>query len=194
METRRGRQFASGPTEGTSACSSLLCGLTIENKDPVLSKCLLDLIVVVTGCYYLFCEGQRKGILSRKIKPTDQIFIKLPGLHCATCFGGRKERWRRPCPQEASNPIGGAKSLPKAHSFWGKDDFRAIRVIKKPPEKISDLSQLDPRGSDSGLRRMRLCGQPPTWMLRLPADPVTPILNATNGALKGLGWMPGLSR
>lgn len=40
---------------------------------------------------------------------------------------------------------------------------------------------------------MRLCGQPPAWMLRLRGDPVSPVLNATSRALKGLGWARGLS-
>lgn len=94
------------------------------------------------------------------------------------------------------HPFGGVESL-YAHGFWEKEDKRAMKVIKKPLEKIRDSSQLDPGGSDSGLRRrkerMRLCGQPPTWMLRVLGDPVAPILNATNRAPKGLGWGRGLN-
>lgn len=94
-------------------------------------------------------------------------------------------------------PIGGAESL-HARGFWEKEDKRAMRVIKKPLEKIRDLSQLDPGGRDSSLRRkqerMRLCGQPPPWMLKALEDPVTPLLNATNKAVKGLGWVRGLNR
>lgn len=103
---------------------------------------------------------------------------------------------RRSCLQ-IFHPFGGVESL-CAHGFWEKEDKRAMRVIKKPLEKIRDSSQLDPGGSDSGLRRrkarMRLCGQPPTWMLRVLGDPVTPILNATTRAPKGLGWGRGLNR
>lgn len=86
---------------------------------------------------------QRKGVLSHKINPTDQIF-KLPGLHHATHTGRRKES-----DGEGSAPGSLIAPLEELElcvhmAFGEQEDEGAVRAVKKPLEKISNFKSIGP--------------------------------------------------
>lgn len=86
---------------------------------------------------------RRKGVLSQKIKPTDQIF-KLPELDHPTHHGGRKERDSEGSAPGSLIALSEELGLYVHVAFGEQEDEGAVRSVKKPLEKISNFKSIGP--------------------------------------------------
>lgn len=98
-------------------------GPTIEDEEPILGQRLLDLRVgwldaTINSC----CEVQRKGTLSQKIKPTEQV-CELPGQ--ASCHPAWRERCEMAQAPGKSVPL--EELRPGKHMVWGKRRMKEHR-------------------------------------------------------------------
>lgn len=88
-----------------------------EDEEPILSQRLLGLRVGwLDAIINLCCEVQRKGTLSQKIKPTEQVFELQGQASCHPVWRERGKRWRRP----RETPVPVEEPRLGKHRVWGK--------------------------------------------------------------------------